>query len=306
MNLIDQTRAIQLKQWAKELGFDSCGISKAVFLEAEAKRLEKWLSTGQQGKMSYMENHFDLRLDPRKLMPGTKSVISLSYNYFPSSSITNGDVRISKYAYGEDYHVVVKDKLKAMMNLMKSHWGEVQIRSFVDSAPVLEKAWAVRSGIGWMGKNGNIITKARGSFFFLAEILVDVTLESDEVVNDHCGTCRACIDACPTDAIIAPMQVDGSKCISYFTIELKEEINSEWKGKWSDWVFGCDICQDVCPWNRFAKPTQESRFNAREYVQFNKEDWEKMEEDIFRKIVKGSALERPKWSGFMKNLRHLS
>lgn len=306
MDLLSQTRSIQLKSWAAELGFDGCGISKADFLEKEAQRLEKWLKGGRHGKMTYMENHFDMRLDPRILMPGTKSIVSLSFNYFPSETKTKTDVLISKYAYGEDYHVVIKDKLKILMSKMREHWGEVQVRAFVDSGPLLEKAWAARSGIGWMGKNGNIITKGRGSFFFLAEVLVDVPLEEDHEVKDHCGTCRACIDACPTKAIIAPMQVDGSRCISYFTIELREEISEEWKGKWSDWIFGCDICQDVCPWNRFSKPTQEQRFNPNEYIDFDREDWQKIGEDIFRKIVKGSALERPKWAGFMKNLRHLS
>ncbi len=306
MNLIEHTRAKQIKQWSIDLGFDQCGISKAAYLEEESARLEDWLKQGRHGAMTYMENYFDLRLDPRKLMPGTQSVVTLTYNYFPKNEIQTDGYKISKYAYGEDYHVVIKDKLKILMRQVNHAWGDVQMRSFVDSAPILEKAWAVKSGVGWIGKNGNILSKKRGSFFFLAEILMDVKLETDHEVKDHCGSCTKCIDACPTQAIYAPMQVDGSKCISYFTIELKEQIPSDWKGKWEDWAFGCDICQDVCPWNRFSKPTHEIRFAPKEHWQQNsKEQWLSIEEEVFKKMVKGTPLERSKWKGFLNNLRHL-
>jgi len=306
MNLIEHTRAKQIKQWSIDLGFDQCGISHAKYLEEESNRLESWLKQGRHGSMLYMENHFDLRLDPRKLMPGTQTVVTLTYNYFPEEEIQTEGYKISKYAYGEDYHVVIKDKLKILMRQINEAWGDVQMRSFVDSAPILEKAWAVKSGVGWIGKNGNILSKKRGSFFFLAEVLMDVKLETDHEVKDHCGSCTKCIDACPTQAIYAPVQVDGSKCISYFTIELKEQIPSEWKGKWEDWAFGCDICQDVCPWNRFSKPTTEMRFAPKEYWEKNnRELWLSMEEEVFKKMVKGTPLERSKWKGFLNNLLHL-
>lgn len=306
MNLIQHTRAEQIKRWSLELGFDQCGISQAEFLESEASRLENWLKENRHGAMHYMENHFDLRLDPRKLLPGTLSVLTLTYNYFPEKEIETRGFKISKYAYGEDYHVVVKDKLKNLMGRIEQEWGKVQMRAFVDSAPILEKAWAVRSGVGWLGKNGNLISKKRGSFFFIAEILIDVKLNADHPVTDHCGTCTACIDACPTDAIIAPMQVDGSKCISYFTIELKDQIPEEWRGKWTDWAFGCDVCQDVCPWNRFSKSHNEERLLPKVYwEQLSASDWLAMEEVDFKKMVKGTPLERPKWAGFQRNLKHL-
>jgi len=306
MNLIAHIRAEELKKWSLDLGFDSCRISRAGVLSEEAPRLEKWLKDQMHGKMHYMENHFDIRLNPSLLMPNTKSVVSFAYNYFPEEEFRNDGVRISKYAYGEDYHVVIKDKLKALAIKIESAWGKVQMRACVDSAPILEKAWAIRSGIGWLGKNGNIITKKRGSFFFLAELLLDVELEPDGPVEDYCGSCRACIDACPTEAIVQPYQVDGSKCISYFTIELKENIPSDFVGQWNDWIFGCDVCQDVCPWNRFSKPTADERFQPKEYVRyFDKEDWIQCEEEVFKKMTKGTPLERTKWKGIQKNLMHL-
>jgi epoxyqueuosine reductase len=249
-----------IKQKAKELGFSFCGISKAAFLEEEAPRLEEWLKRNYQGKMSYLENHFDKRLDPTLLVPGAKSVISLLYNYSPAKDLSQpGEYKIAKYAYGEDYHFVIKDKLKEFVAAIRENIGDVQGRAFVDSAPVMERAWAQKSGIGWIGKNSLLLNREMGSFFFIAELIVDLELNYDGPTKDYCGTCTACMDACPTDAIPEPFVVDASKCISYFTIELKEEIPAEVKGKFENWIFGCDICQDVCPWNRFAKPHQEPR-----------------------------------------------
>lgn len=305
MNWVSHTKAQQIKRWAKDLGFLDCGISKADFLESEAGHLENWLNQGFHGKMSYMENHFDKRLDPRILVPGAKSVVSLLYNYFPEKVQPNELPRISKYAYGEDYHIVVKDKLNLLWSKLKEEWGDIEGRSFVDSAPVLEKAWAKKAGLGWQGKNGNIIQKKTGSFFFLAEMIIDVELTEDFPTSDHCGNCNKCIEACPTDAIVAPAVVDGSRCISYFTIELKEAISADLKGQWNDWVFGCDICQDVCPWNRFSKPHQDPRLSYRsERLDRTWQQWRDTTEEEFKKLTKGSALERPKWSGFMKNLSH--
>jgi epoxyqueuosine reductase len=304
MNWVNHTRARQVKLWAKELGFLDCGISKAEFLESEAGRLENWLNQGFHGKMSYMENHFDKRLDPRILVPGAKSVISLLYNYFPDKLQDEGLPKISKYAYGEDYHVVVKDKMKILWDKLQSEWGDINGRCFVDSAPVLERAWARKSGLGWQGKNGNIIQKKVGSFFFLAEIILDVDIEDDSPTTDHCGSCKKCIEACPTEAIIAPAVVDGSRCISYFTIELKEALSSDIKAQWQDWVFGCDICQDVCPWNRFSKPHTDQRLSYdSKRLDRTWEEWRDTTEEEFKQLTKGSALERPKWSGFMKNLK---
>lgn len=303
MNWIAVRRNEQLKQWARELGFLDCGSSKAEFLSEEAPRLEEWLKNQFHGEMQYMENHFDKRLDPRLLVPGAKSVISLLYNYFPAQQQPQDLPQISKYAYGEDYHVVVKDKLKLLWDRMSQEWGQIEGRCFVDSAPVLERAWAVKSGLGWQGKNGNLIQKRAGSFFFLAEIIVDIEIAEDTPTNDHCGSCTKCIDACPTDAIVKPQVVDGSRCISYFTIELKNAIDDRWKGQWNDWVFGCDICQDVCPWNRFSKPTKDEKFNYRnEILDKTWEDWRQTTEEEFKKLTKGSPLSRTKWSGMMKNL----
>jgi epoxyqueuosine reductase len=305
MNRVSHTRAQQIKIWAKELGFLDCGISKAGFLESEASHLEQWLKQDFHGEMGYMANHFDKRLDPRLLVPGAKSVVSLLYNYFPNQVQSTELPQISKYAYGEDYHVVVKDKMKLLWDKLKEEWGDIDGRCFVDSAPVLERAWARKSGLGWQGKNGNIIQKKTGSFFFLAEMIIDVELNEDSPTTDHCGSCNKCVEACPTEAIVSPAVVDGSRCISYFTIELKEAISSDLKGQWKDWVFGCDICQDVCPWNRFSKPHEDQRL-AYDPKRLDRtwEQWRDTTEEEFKKLTKGSALERPKWSGFLKNISH--
>ena len=295
-----------IKTEAQRLGFLSCGISKAEFLEEEAPRLEKWLNQNRHGEMRYMENHFDKRLDPTKLVDGAKSVISLLLNYYPSQEQNPGSYKISKYAYGKDYHFVIKDKLKQLLYFIGEEIGEVRGRAFVDSAPVLDKAWAARSGLGWMGKHSNLLTKEVGSFYFIAELIVDLELEYDTPVTDHCGTCTACIDACPTEAIVAPYVVDGSKCISYFTIELKNEIPGEFQGRFEDWMFGCDICQDVCPWNRFSKPHAEPLFNPHpELLSMTKKDWLELTESVFQKVFKGSAVKRTKFSGLKRNINFL-
>lgn len=295
-----------IKSEAKRLGFLSCGISKAAFLEEEAPRLEKWLKNNMNGEMGYMENHFDKRLDPTVLVPGSKSVISLLLNYYPSQTQNPDSYKISKYAYGTDYHFIIKDKLKELMHFISAEIGEVNGRAFVDSAPVLDKAWAAKSGLGWIGKHSNLLTKQSGSFYFIAELIVDLDLEYDNPVTDHCGTCTACIDACPTNAIVADRVVDGSKCISYFTIELKNEIPISEKGKFQDWMFGCDICQDVCPWNRFSKPHNEPLFNPHpELLSMTKKDWEEITEDVFREIFKKSAVKRTKYTGLTRNIQFL-
>jgi epoxyqueuosine reductase len=288
------------------LGFLSCGISKAGFLEEEAPRLENWLKDNRHGQMQYMENHFDKRLDPTKLVDGAKSVISLLLNYFPEQTQQEGTYKISKYAYGQDYHFVIKEKLKELLHSINENIGEVGGRAFVDSAPVLDKAWAAKSGLGWIGKNSNLLSKQVGSFFFIAELIVDIELQYDSPTTDHCGSCTACIDACPTQAIIQPYVVDGSKCISYFTIELKENIPQEVKGKFDDWAFGCDVCQDVCPWNRFSKPHSEPLFNPHpDLLSMTKRDWEEITEDTFRAVFKNSAVKRAKYSGLLRNLNFL-
>lgn len=295
-----------IKAEADRLGFLSCGISKAEFLEEEAPRLEHYLKQNMHGEMRYMENHFDKRLDPTKLVEGSKSVISLLLNYYPENSQREDSYKISKYAYGTDYHFVIKDKLKSLLQFIQQEIGEVEGRAFVDSAPVLDKAWAAKSGLGWIGKNTNLLSKKLGSFFFVAELIVDLELEYDTPVTDHCGSCTACIDACPTDAIVEPYKVDGSKCISYFTIELKDQLPQEMKGKFEDWMFGCDICQDVCPWNRFSKPHNEPLFNPHpELLSMSKKDWEEITEDTFRKIFKKSAVKRTKFSGLKRNIDFL-
>lgn len=295
-----------IKQEAQRLGFLACGISKAMFLEDEAPRLEKWLKEERHGKMGYMENHFDKRLDPTKLLPGTKSVISLLMNYFPEKEQRPDSYKISKYAYGTDYHFVIKDKLKALLHFIQEEVGEVQGRAFVDSAPVLDKAWAAKSGLGWIGKNSNLLSKQVGSFFFVAELLVDLELEYDTPVTDHCGNCTACIDACPTQAIIAPYVVDGSKCISYLTIELREEIPSSFKGQMDGWMFGCDVCQDVCPWNRFSKKHSEPLFDPNPKL-LNKSysDWEEITEEVFREIFKKSPLKRTGYEGLKRSINFI-
>ncbi len=297
-----------VKSEAKRLGFDYCGISAAGFLEEEAPRLEQWLKSNMQGEMHYMNNHFDMRLDPRKLVPGAKSVISLSLNYYTDA--TQHDSRapkISKYAYGEDYHFVIKDKLHEMLNTLEEKIGRsIGGRAFVDSAPVMDKAWAKKSGLGWIGKNANLINKKSGSFFFIAELILDVELEYDQPIGDFCGTCTRCIDACPTDAIVNPHIVDGSKCISYFTIELKSAIPESEKGKFQNYMFGCDICQDVCPWNRFSVPHSESRFNANEKIlSITREEWTEITEDVFRELFRKSAVKRTKFEGMKRNIKFL-
>ena len=295
-----------IKAESKRLGFLSCGISKAGFLEEEAPRLENWLNKNHQGQMSYMENHFDKRLNPTLLVEDSKSVISLLLNYYPSEFQNTDTYKISKYAYGQDYHFVIKEKLKELLNTIQTEIGEVSGRVFVDSAPVLDKAWAAKSGLGWIGKNSNLITQKVGSFYFIAEIIIDLDLEYDNAVTDHCGTCTACIDSCPTEAIVSPYVVDGSKCISYFTIELKENIPTEMKGKFDDWAFGCDVCQDVCPWNRFSKPHNEPLLNPNiELLSYSKKDWEEITEDVFSKVFKKSAIKRTKLEGIKRNITFL-
>lgn len=281
----------------------SCGISKAGFLEKEAPRLENWLNNNRHGQMAYMENHFDKRLDPTLLVDGAKSVISLLLNYYPSELQRDDTYKISKYAYGQDYHFVIKEKLKELLESIQDHIGEVSGRAFVDSAPVLDKAWAAKSGLGWIGKNSNLITQKVGSFYFIAELIVDLELEYDFATTDHCGSCTACLDACPTQAIIAPYQVDGSKCISYYTIELKDSLPQDMKGRFDDWVFGCDVCQDVCPWNRFSKTHNEPLFQANpELLSFSKKEWEEITTETFQKVFKDSPLKRTKWEGLNRNI----
>lgn len=296
-----------IKQKAEKFGFQSCGISKADFLEEEAPRLEAWLNKGYHGEMKYMENHFDKRLNPTLLVDGAKSVISLSYNYFPKVKIDEiNNFKISKYAYGEDYHEVIKDILKGMVTELQEEIGEFGFRVFVDSAPVLDKAWARKSGLGWVGKNANLITKKHGSFYFLAEIICDLELEYDLPVTDHCGSCRACIDACPTQAIVSDRIVDGSKCISYATIELKNQIPDYFNGKMDDWIFGCDVCQDVCPWNRFSAPTLQEKFAPNfQKLNFRKNEWKELTQELFSEVFKKSAVKRTKFSGLMRNISFL-
>ncbi|MFC7445720.1 Epoxyqueuosine reductase [Mesoflavibacter sp. HG96] len=303
-NTSKHTRLI--KEEAKRLGFLSCGISKAQFLDEEAPRLEQWLNNNMHGKMQYMENHFDKRLDPTKLVEDSKSVISLLLNYYPDQTQTEDSYKLSKYAYGTDYHFVIKDKLKQLLQFIKENIGDVNGRAFVDSAPVLDKAWAAKSGLGWIGKHSNLLSKQTGSFYFIAELIIDLDLDYDNPTTDHCGTCTACIDACPTQAIVQPYVVDGSKCISYFTIELKEELPSTMKNKFDDWMFGCDVCQDVCPWNRFSKPHSEPLFNPHpDLLSMTKKDWDEITEDTFRKIFKKSAVKRTKLSGLNRNINFL-
>lgn len=295
-----------IKAEASRLGFLSCGVSKAEFLEEEAPRLEEYLQKQRHGKMSFLEHYFDKRLDPTKLVEGSKSVISLLLNYYPEEKQREDSYKISKYAYGTDYHFVIKDKLKGLLQFMQEEIGEVEGRAFVDSAPVMDKAWAAKSGLGWVGKHTLLLSKQKGSFFFVAELIVDLELDYDAPVFDHCGSCTACIDACPTQAIVEPYKVDGSKCISYFTIELKEELPQEMKGKFDDWAFGCDICQDVCPWNRFSQPHNEPLFHPHpELLSMSKKDWEEITEETFRKVFKKSAVKRTKFSGLTRNIKFL-
>lgn len=295
-----------VKQLALQNGFDYCGVAKAVMLDEDARRLEQWLHQGMHGSMKYMENYFDLRVDPTKLVPGAKSVITLLQNYFPSQQQTVNT--IAKYAYGQDYHEVIKASLKKMIHELQEKIGQFQGRGFVDSAPVLERSWAQRSGLGWIGRNGNLITKQSGSFFFIATLIVDVELNYDDpFAKDFCGNCNRCVESCPTDAILPDKTINGSQCISYFTIELKDEIIPEqMKGRFQNWMFGCDTCQDVCPWNRFSKPHNQPAFEPLpEILNFSSKEWEKLSEDAFRKIFKHSPLGRAKHKGIQRNLKFL-
>lgn len=296
-----------IKQEAQRLGFMYCGISKAEFLEDEAPKLEEWLNKNYHGTMGWMANHFDKRLDPTKLVPGAKSVVSVLLNYYPEKEQKDLNApKISKYAFGGDYHYVIKDKLKELAHFIEENIGGVSGRAFVDSAPVMDKVWAKRSGLGWVGKNTNLIHPKHGSFFFIGELILDLELEPDGSIKDYCGTCTACLDACPTDALVAPYQIDASRCISYLTIELKEQIPTEFKGQMDGWAFGCDVCQDVCPWNRFSKPHNEPAFDPKEgLLEMTESDWEEITEDVFRRLFKNSAVKRTKYSGLKRNIDFL-
>ena len=293
-----------IKEQAAALGFTFCGVARAGFLEDEAPRLEAWLRQGKHGTMGYMENHFDKRLDPTKLVEGAKSVVTLGYNYFPEEDLAqDDDYKIAKYAYGEDYHFVVKRKLRALLEHLQETIGEVHGRAFVDSAPVMERAWAQRSGTGWIGKNSLLLNQRQGSFFFLAELIIDLELTYDGPVPDYCGTCTRCLDACPTDAITEPYVVDSNRCISYLTIELREAIPDSMQGQWADWIFGCDICQDVCPWNRHAQPHREPAFAPHpDLKDMTRADWHEITEETFRKVFKKSAVKRTKLAGLRRNI----
>ena len=299
----------RIQQEALRLGFMSVGFAKADFLEEDAVRLESFLKNNYHGKMSYLENHFDLRVDPRKLVPNAKSVITLLLNYYPEEKQENNAPKIAKYAWGMDYHEVIKEKLKVLFAYINQHIGQIDGRGFVDSAPVLERTWANKSGLGWIGKNGNLINKQAGSFFFIATIICDLELEPDPTFKtDHCGTCTRCIDACPTDAIIDNKSIDASKCISYLTIELKDQlIPNEFEGKMDNWLFGCDVCQDVCPWNRFSMPHTEQAFIAhKEILNLSSQEWEAIEENTFNTLFKHSPLKRSKWKGLQRNIQFLN
>jgi len=309
MMILTEKNTRYIKEAAAKLGFDYCGIAKAIKLDDDAFRLETWLKNDMHGNMKYMENYFDLRIDPQKLVPGAKSVITFLQNYYPSNTNKNTDLKISKYAYGQDYHEVIKDKIKVLMNILQERIGEINGRGFVDSAPVLERSWATRSGLGWIGKNGNLITKQSGSFYFIATFITDLELDYDDpFAKDFCGSCTRCIDACPTEAISPGKVIDGSKCISYFTIELKEMlIPEEMKGKFDNWMFGCDTCQDVCPWNRFSKPNSEIKFNPLpEILNFSTKDWEALSEETFKEIFRKSPLKRSKYNGIMRNVKFIN
>lgn len=295
-----------IKSTASRLGFDFCGIAKAGFLEEEAPRLEQWLNQNYQAQMGYLANHFDKRLDPTKLVEGAKTVVSLVYNYYPPEKLPEekSDIKLAKYAYGEDYHLVIREKLNAFLEILREEIGEINGRAFVDSAPVMERQWAQKAGLGWIGKNSLLLNRQMGSFFFLAELIIDLEVATDNpITQDYCGTCTKCIDACPTDAILEPGVVNGSQCISYLTIELKENIPVEFKGQLEKWAFGCDICQDICPWNRFSKPHQEPKFDPHpELQQFSNRDWLEITESTFAKVFAKSAVKRTKYSGLKRNL----
>jgi epoxyqueuosine reductase len=297
-----------VKEWAQQLGFSYCGVARARMLDDDARRLESWLNKGMHGSMHYMEKNFDLRVDPTKLVPGARSVITLLMNYYPARQQQEEAPRIAKYAWGEDYHEVIRPKLNELLFRMREHIGAVEGRGFVDSAPVLERSWATLSGAGWIGKNGNLISKQSGSFFFIATLITDLELEYDDpFARDFCGTCTKCIDACPTAAILPDKTIDGSRCISYFTIELKDMlIPEEMKGKFANWMFGCDTCQDVCPWNRFSKAGSEPAFSPiPEILNLKTQEWEALSEESFRKIFKKSPLKRSKFTGIQRNIHFL-
>ncbi len=300
--------AQQLKEQARNLGFSFCGISKATELTDDARRLENWLNANRNGQMRYMENYFDIRIDPRKLVDNAKSVITLLFNYFPEKMQRTDTYQVSKYAYGNDYHEVIKHKLHELLQFLRNEIGDINGRCFVDSAPILERSWAQKSGAGWVGKNGNLITKQHGSFFFLAEIVCDVAFEYDTPFSkDYCGTCKACVDACPTQAIMPNKEIDGSKCISYFTIELKDAIPQNMKGQFQDWIFGCDACQDVCPWNRFSSPNIEPKFKPNEeLLNYSKVEWEEITAEVFQKVFRKSAINRTKYDGLMRNIKFIA
>ncbi|MDB5250814.1 MAG: hypothetical protein JWQ40_5208 [Segetibacter sp.] len=303
-----ENRTKWIKNKCAELGFEYCGIARAERLDEDARRLEAWLSKGMNGNMQYMENYFDLRTDPARLVPGAKSVITLLINYFPHEQQNGAVPKIAKYAFGNDYHEVIREKLKKLLGMMKEEIGEINGRGFVDSAPVLERTWATKSGLGWIGKNGNLINKQAGSFFFIATLIVDLELEYDDpFAKDYCGSCRKCIEACPTDAILENKVVNGSKCISYFTIELKDALLPEHlKNEFSNWMFGCDVCQDVCPWNRFSKPHNETQFTPLpQILNFTTRDWEDLTEESFKHIFRNSPLKRRKFEGIKRNLKFI-
>ena len=305
MNTLQNLRFF-IKQTARELGFDYCGIAKAEKLDADARRLENWLSKGYQAGMQYMENHFDLRIDPTRLVPGAKSVITLIKNYYPADRQSPGVPGIAKYAYGHDYHEVIRGQLRLLLEKLREKTGAIQGRGFVDSAPVLERSWAQRSGLGWIGKNANLLTKKSGSFFFIATLITDLAVEADDpFAHDYCGSCTRCIDHCPTGAILPGKTIDSTKCISYYTIELKEMlIPAEWKGKFDNWIFGCDTCQDVCPWNRFASPHHEKEFEPIPGILgLTIDDWQQMTEERFKQMFRLSPLRRAKYEGLQRNLR---
>lgn len=307
--LLKSQYKLYIQQRSRALGFEFCGFAKAGFMEEDARRLDRWLSNGFHGKMDYMQNHFDKRVNPSLLVPGAKSVITLMMNYFPEEEQSNTSSKISKYAYGKDYHLVIREKLNTLLSDLRENIGEINGRGFVDSAPVLERSWAVKTGLGWVGKNGNLLTKQNGSFFFIATLITDLEIEPDTpFTTDHCGTCRKCIDACPTDAILADKVIDGSKCISYFTIELKDLILPEdQKGKFQNWIFGCDVCQDVCPWNRFAKPNTEADFKPKnEILNYTAKDWMQITEENFKVIFKDSPVKRTKFHNFKRNLKFIT